>query len=174
MDALAQGLHNADVALGALVDYLEDYDEPVILVFWGDHLPGMYVTPDHSIFSALGYVPTADIAQWSAETVKQMYSTNYFVWNNDGARLKAPKEVGAMQLGSLTLGWAGGREASLLPVGGHVQGEPAGVSWQPVCGRRWDAHPAGPSGGRGTVEYLPAVFCTTCSIPRRPRRGRRD
>ncbi len=107
VDALAQGLHNADVALGALVDYLEDYDEPVILVFWGDHLPGMYVTPDHSIFSALGYVPTADIAQWSAETVKQMYSTNYFVWNNYGARLKAPKEVGAMQLGSLTLGWAG-------------------------------------------------------------------
>lgn len=107
VDALAQGLYNADQALGALVDYLERYDEPVILVFWGDHLPGMYVTPDHSIFSALGYVPTADVSQWDAETVKQMYSTNYFVWNNYGARLKAPEEVGAMQLGSLTLGWAG-------------------------------------------------------------------
>ena len=107
VDALAQGLHNADQALGALVDYLEDYGEPVILVFWGDHLPGMYVTPDHSIFSALGYVPTADITQWDAETVKQMYSTSYFVWNNFGAELDAPEEVGAMQLGSLTLGWAG-------------------------------------------------------------------
>lgn len=107
VDALAQGLHNADEALGALVDYLEDYGEPVILVFWGDHLPGMYVTPDHSIFSALGYVPTADITQWDAATVKQMYSTNYFVWNNYGAELAAPAEVGAMQLGSLTLGWAG-------------------------------------------------------------------
>lgn len=107
VDALAQGLHNADEALGALVEYLEDYGEPVILVFWGDHLPGMYVTPDHSVFSALGYVPTADISQWDAATVKQMYSTNYFVWNNYGARLEAPKEVGAMQLGSLTLGWAG-------------------------------------------------------------------
>lgn len=107
VDTLAQGLYNADQALGALVDYLESYDEPVILVFWGDHLPGMYVTPDHSIFSALGYVPTADVSQWDAETVKQMYSTNYFVWNNYGARLKAPEEVGAMQLGSLTLGWAG-------------------------------------------------------------------
>lgn len=107
VDALAQGLRNADEALGALVDYLEDYGQPVILVFWGDHLPGMYVTPDHSIFSALGYVPTADIAQWDAETVKQMYSTNYFVWNNYRAKLDAPDEVGAMQLGSLTLGWAG-------------------------------------------------------------------
>lgn len=107
VDALAQGLHNADEALGALVDYLKDYDEPVILVFWGDHLPGMYVTPDHSIFSALGYVPTADVSQWDAETVKQMYSTNYFVWNNYGAWIEAPEEVGAMQLGSLTLGWAG-------------------------------------------------------------------
>lgn len=107
VDALAQGLHNADEALGALVEYLEGYDEPVILVFWGDHLPGMYVSPDHSIFSALGYVPTADVSQWDAETVKKMYSTNYFVWNNYGARLKAPDEVGAMQLGSLTLGWAG-------------------------------------------------------------------
>lgn len=107
VDALAQGLHNADEALGALVEYLEGYGEPVILVFLGDHLPGMYVTPDHSIFSALGYVPTADITQWDAATVKQMYSTNYFVWNNYGAKLKAPEEVGAMQLGGLTLGWAG-------------------------------------------------------------------
>lgn len=107
VDALAQGLHNADEALGALVDYLEDYDQPVILVFWGDHLPGMYVTPDHSVFSALGYVPTADIAKWDASIVKRMYSTNYFVWNNYGAKLDAPGEVGAMQLGSLTLGWAG-------------------------------------------------------------------
>lgn len=107
VDALAQGLYNADEALGALVEYLEGYNEPVILVFWGDHLPGMYVTPDHSVFSALGYVPTADITQWDAATVKQMYATNYFVWNNYGAKLKAPDEVGAMQLGGLTLDWAG-------------------------------------------------------------------
>lgn len=107
VDALAQGLHNADEALGTLVEYLERYEEPVILVFWGDHLPGMYVSPDHSIFSALGYVPTADVSQWDADTVKRMYSTNYFVWNNYGARLDAPAEAGAMQLGSLTLGWAG-------------------------------------------------------------------
>lgn len=107
VDALAQGLHGADEALGALVEYLAGCDHPVILVFWGDHLPGMYVTPDHSVFSALGYVSTADIAKWDAETVKRMYSTNYFVWNNYGARLKAPGEVGAMQLGGLTLEWAG-------------------------------------------------------------------
>ena len=107
VDALAHGLHNADEALGALVEFLEDYDEPVILVFWGDHLPGMYTAPDHSVFSALGYVPTADITRWDAETVKQMYSTDYFVWNNYGAELDAPSEVGAMQLGGLTLDWAG-------------------------------------------------------------------
>lgn len=107
VDTLAQGLHGADEALGALVEFLEGYPEPVILVFWGDHLPGMYQTPDHSVFSALGYVPTADITQWDAQTRKQMYSTPYFVWNNFGASPDAPAEVGAMQLGSLTLGWAG-------------------------------------------------------------------
>lgn len=107
VDALIQGLSNADRALGALVDYLEDYDEPVLLVFWGDHLPGMYRTPDHSIFSALGYVPTADTNQWDADTIKKMCATEFVVWNNYGAELNVPEEIGALHLGSQTLGWAG-------------------------------------------------------------------
>lgn len=107
LDALMQGLHNADEALGALVDYLEDYEEPVLLVFWGDHLPGLYATPDHSVFSALGYVPTADTTQWDPEVLKRMCSTEFLVWNNYGANLEVPEEIGGLHLGSRTLGWAG-------------------------------------------------------------------
>lgn len=107
LDALMQGLHDADEALGALVDYLEDYSEPVLLVFWGDHLPGLYTTPDHSVFSALGYVPTADTIQWDPEVLKKMLSTEFVVWNNYGAELDVPKEIGGLHLGSKTLGWAG-------------------------------------------------------------------
>lgn len=35
-------LENSDVALRLLINKIEEYPEPIILVFWGDHLPGFY------------------------------------------------------------------------------------------------------------------------------------
>lgn len=37
--AYAQGCYNADEQLGRLYEYIMNYDEPTILIFFGDHLP---------------------------------------------------------------------------------------------------------------------------------------
>ena len=37
--AYAQGCYDADIALGKLYEYIKNYDEPTILIFFGDHLP---------------------------------------------------------------------------------------------------------------------------------------
>ncbi len=106
-DALAYALHGADQGLRTLVDYLEDYPEPVILVFWGDHLPGLSTGEGKStLYSLLGHVPVTEIDQWDAETMKEMHKTVFLVWNNFDASLDVPEEVSAASLGSLVLDWA--------------------------------------------------------------------
>lgn len=108
VDALGHALRDADAALAALIDYLADYPEPVLLVFWGDHLPSLYFeNGGGSVFSATGYVPTADTAQWDAETMKRMHSTSYLVWNNYGGEIETPEAMGALGLGARILKWAG-------------------------------------------------------------------
>lgn len=107
VDALLYGLHGADTALGELVEYLESYEEPVLLIYWGDHLPGLYMTNEDSIFSMMGYVPTGDTLQWDSEIMLKMHTTPFVVWNNYGAELEVPETVSAGSLGTLTLDWAG-------------------------------------------------------------------
>jgi len=35
-------LENSDYSLNYLIEQLDEYPEPVLLMFWGDHLPGLY------------------------------------------------------------------------------------------------------------------------------------
>lgn len=107
LDCLTHGIHRADAALGRLTEYLEGTDEPTIVVFLGDHLPGMYLGTDRSMYVELGYVDVADTAQWSAETMLQMHSTDFLVWNNYGGELEVPRTVSCTALGSMMLDWAG-------------------------------------------------------------------
>lgn len=107
VEALVYGVQAADKALGALVEYFETVEEPTIIVFWGDHLPGLYVDDTNTIYSKLGYVPTADTLAWDAETMKQMHTTSFLVWNNYGADLEVPGSSGPSGLGSHILDWAG-------------------------------------------------------------------
>ena len=41
---LSQGLSLASAALGQLVDYFRNIDEPTVVVFYGDHRPGLGLT----------------------------------------------------------------------------------------------------------------------------------
>jgi phosphoglycerol transferase MdoB-like AlkP superfamily enzyme len=58
LSALVQGLMDADESLGFLLDYFEAQDEPVIFVFCGDHLPGMYLSKEETVYSKTGYAST--------------------------------------------------------------------------------------------------------------------
>jgi hypothetical protein len=60
-----RGLEHSDDAMRTLVGDLRRLDEPTVLVFYGDHLPGFY---PRSVFAANGGA--------------QMHRTPYLVWAN--------------------------------------------------------------------------------------------
>ncbi len=64
-------IHATDAFIGELVDALKLYDEPVVCVFYGDHLPALDLT--------------ADILENN-----NLYATRYVIWNNYGAEFEAP------------------------------------------------------------------------------------
>jgi phosphoglycerol transferase MdoB-like AlkP superfamily enzyme len=107
MDSLAYGLRDADVALGELLDYFSQQSEPVIVVFFGDHLPGLYVTEEENLYTALGYCTSSKTQDWESEEMKRMHSTSFLVWNNYGAQLDVPDAISCTSLGAKLLGWAG-------------------------------------------------------------------
>lgn len=80
--ALSQGVSNASAALGRLADYFRTVDEPTVIVFYGDHRPGLGLSGGGSVYTALGMVPT-DTAQWTLEDYAALYSTDYLIWSND-------------------------------------------------------------------------------------------
>ncbi len=107
MDTLAHGLRDADVALGELLDYFDRREEPTIVVFLGDHLPGLYVTEEDNLYTALGYSSSSNTQDWGAEEMKRMHSTCFLVWNNYGAELEVPETLSCTSLGAYLLEWAG-------------------------------------------------------------------
>lgn len=60
-----------DQFIGQLIDALEAYPEPVVCVFYGDHLPGLDLTAD-------------------LLTTDNLYASRYIIWNNYGAEFDAP------------------------------------------------------------------------------------
>lgn len=107
MDALAHGLRDADAALGELLDYFAGQEEPVLVVFLGDHLPGLYVTEEDNLYTAMGYSSSSNTQEWDAEEMKRMHSTAFLVWNNYGAEPEVPDTLSCTTLGTQLLAWAG-------------------------------------------------------------------
>ena len=62
-------ISQTDNFVGKLIKDLETYDEPVICIFYGDHLPGLDLT--------------ADILSTGS-----LYASRYVIWNNYGAKLE--------------------------------------------------------------------------------------
>ena len=89
---VSQGISNASKALGRLVDYFRTVEEPTIIVFYGDHRPGLGLSEGGSVYSALGMAP-ASSGQWTLEDYEALYSTDYLIWSNDPACL--PGEAGS-------------------------------------------------------------------------------
>ncbi len=77
-----QGLNDADRALGYLTDYFSSREEPVMIVFFGDHLPNLGVNDTDSVYSLLGYSSTSVTTDWKPEELKKMLSTDYLIWTN--------------------------------------------------------------------------------------------
>ena len=62
------------------VDSLRDDEEPVVVVFFGDHMP--WLGDGNSVYNELGI----NIDLSTAEGVKNYYCTPYLIWANDAAK----------------------------------------------------------------------------------------
>lgn len=71
-----EGIKDADNGIERLVKYFETIDEPVILVYFGDHLP--YLGSDYLAYKEIGY-DLGDDETTSINTFK----TPFFIWGNE-------------------------------------------------------------------------------------------
>ena len=74
------GIIDADEQIGRLQEYAENSDEPIVLVYFGDHLPGF--SNGMEFFDLLDY--PIDANGTPAEQLA-VYETPYFIWQNDSA-----------------------------------------------------------------------------------------
>lgn len=74
------GLNETDKALGELVDYLEAEEEPIVLVFFGDHNP--WLGEENRGYEMLDI----DINFESEEGFINYYNTPYVFWANSAAK----------------------------------------------------------------------------------------
>ena len=80
-------VYEMDIFLKELTDALENYDEDVVLVVYGDHLPALEMTEDN--------IKTGEL-----------YQTQYVIWSNFGMK-KKDKDVPAYDISSYLLGRLG-------------------------------------------------------------------
>ena len=78
LSVYTEGIRDADAMLGELTDYFSASDEPVMLVFYGDHLP--YFGDERKGYAELGL----GIAEGDAsEDPLDSYRTPYLIWANE-------------------------------------------------------------------------------------------
>lgn len=76
-----EGARDADAMLGRLRDYFSGVDEPVVLAFWGDHLP--YLGDNQLAYRELG----SEVATTEDNRTNPLasYETPYVIWANNAA-----------------------------------------------------------------------------------------
>jgi len=88
------GLKQNDEALGYLVEELEKLEEPVVLLYFGDHLP--FLGSDFAGYEAMNYkVGTS----YGVEEYLNTYETPYFIWSNNSAKALFKEQGKTLPLG---------------------------------------------------------------------------
>jgi len=94
LTSFVQGTVNSSRALCRLVDYFRQCDEPTIIVFYGDHRPGLGLDSGGSVYQELG-IQEGSLFSAPPEQLAELYSSNYLIWANDPALL--PAEAGSTE-----------------------------------------------------------------------------
>ncbi|WP_127587347.1 LTA synthase family protein [Paenibacillus koleovorans] len=123
LETYAQGVRDADNSLQMLIDQFEPIDEPILIVFFGDHLPMLGY--DYDVYKQGGFIQTGDASKWSLEEQLRMHSVPFVMWANFAMEPQNVPPVlsnsflGAFVLNSLkmekpaTFAFAGGLSARL-------------------------------------------------------------
>ncbi len=132
-------LRHSDMALEGFIRTLEAFEEPTVVIFFGDHIPPL----GNPVYRALG----VNLSEPEA------YQTPYFIWSNVG-NVPVRRDLYAWQLGSEALSAAGISDPFFHYVGGlSGPGDTAHdlLSYDALFGRQYFYDEAGVT--PGTQEF---------------------
>ena len=92
LGSYAQGIYDADEALGDLIQGVQNLTRPTIIIFFGDHVPYL-----GSAYRDTGFVSTPS-SNRSAADILSLRRTPLIIWSNYDARLPRFTMLGAMFL----------------------------------------------------------------------------
>lgn len=96
LEVYTEGLRNTDIATKKLIDYLDTIDKPVILVFWGDHLP--ILGNNKSVYKDINFANILENEQRN----KEYYKTPFFIYTNYEIEHQSLGTMSPNYLGPLT------------------------------------------------------------------------
>ena len=100
LNSIVTGIYDADQSLRKIVNYFAEQEEPVMLVFWGDHLPSLYTgTETGTVYTSLYFVGADDLNGLTEEELKRMVSTDYLIWTNYEQEPLPDEDTSSMMLG---------------------------------------------------------------------------
>lgn len=117
LEVYIEGARDADAMLGRLRDYFAGQNEPVVLVFWGDHLP--YLGDNMLGYAELGL--EVAVKEDDRQDPLCSYETPYVIWANDAA--------------ADVLDWENAVEALDLPESGRLSASFLGAAVLELTGR---------------------------------------
>lgn len=79
-------IKESDTALKEMINYFKSQDEPVAIVFFGDHQPRL----DDSFYAD---VKGKSLSKWSNEEAQQRYITPYIIWTNYDIQSQSNKNL---------------------------------------------------------------------------------
>ena len=95
----AEGVYDADKALGDLIEYAKNRSRPTVIMYFGDHLPSMGGGFSTYVQSGMLSSPV----DWTNGELKSVYSTEYFIWSNYKQMTKTINNVAPYILPSMLL-----------------------------------------------------------------------
>lgn len=88
VDYWVNQIYDVDLFIGDLIRELSVYEEPTILIMYGDHLPAF------------------EVEEWTLKD-GNYYQTNYVIWNNFGLEDKGDKDLYTFQIASYVMDMIG-------------------------------------------------------------------
>lgn len=102
LETYTQGVKDADRALGYLVNYFRQEDNPTIIVMFGDHAP--MLGDNYHVYRETGYISSEGL---TVEDNYKLYTVPFVIWKNYDDTSKDLGTISANYLGMLTMKEAG-------------------------------------------------------------------
>lgn len=89
-------IHESDRAVGDFLNQLKLFDEPTVVVFFGDHQPGI----EDEFYE---FLYEKDLSELSLEEKMEQYATPFFIWSNEEIPEKQIEKISLNYLSALML-----------------------------------------------------------------------